>query len=61
MAARQSAAEAKRGGGESGWMERGKSEGFASSIGDVTAAEGATVMHSGITKAIGLTSERSVS
>jgi len=42
-------------------MERGKSKGFASSIGDVIASDGAVPIDTGSTKAIGLTSERSVS
>jgi len=42
-------------------MERGKSEGFANSISDLIAADGPTVMDRGNTKAIGLTSDRSVS
>ncbi len=42
-------------------MERGKSKGFANSIGEVTAADGATVMDRGNMKATGVTSERSES
>jgi hypothetical protein len=61
MAALQAAAEMKRGGGEIGSMERGKSKGFANSIGDVTAADVATVMDGGNTKATGVTSDRSES
>jgi len=60
-AALQAAAEMNRGGGERGSMERGKSKGFANSIGEVTAADGATVMDRGNMKATGVTSERSES
>lgn len=61
MAARQAAAERKRGGGERGSMERGKSKGFANSIGDLIAADAATATDGGSTKAIEVTSERSES
>ena len=61
MAARQAAAETNRGGGERGSMERGKSKGFANSIGDLIAADAATATHEGSTKAIEVTSERSES
>ena len=61
MAARQAAAETNRGGGERGSMERGKSKGFANSIGDLIAADAATATDGGSTKAIEVTSERSVS
>ncbi len=40
-------------------MERGKSKGFANSIGDSTAARAATVTDGGSTKAIEVTRERS--
>jgi hypothetical protein len=60
-AARQAAAEMKRGGGEIGSMERGESMVFASSTGEVTAADGAAATAVGNTKAIGVTSERSES
>jgi len=60
-AARQAAAETKRGGGERGSMEHGKSKGFANSIGDSIAADAATATHGGSTKAIEETSERSES
>ncbi len=61
MAARQAAAETNRGGGESGSMERGKSKGFANSIGDLIAVDAATATDGGSTKAIEVTSERSES
>ena len=60
-AARQAAAETERGGGERGSMERGKSKGFANSIGDFIAADAATAAGGGSTKAIEVTSERSES
>jgi hypothetical protein len=61
MAARQPAAETKRGGGESGSMERRKSKGFANSIGESIAIDAATATDGGSTKAIEVTSERSES
>lgn len=61
MAARQAAAETNRGGGERGSMERGKSKGFVNSMGDLIAADAATATDRGSTKAIEVTSERSVS
>jgi hypothetical protein len=42
-------------------MERGKSEGFANSMGDLTATAPTTVGDGGNTKAIEVTSERSES
>src|SRR5882762_3750978 len=60
-AARQAAAETKRGGGERGSMERRKSKGFANSIGDLIAAEAGTATDGGSTKAIEVTTERSES
>lgn len=42
-------------------MERGKSKGFANSMGDLTPADGAAAMDGGNTKAIGVTRERSES
>jgi len=61
MAARQAAAETNRGGGERGSMERGKSKGFANSIGDLIAADEASTTDGGSTKAIEVTIERSES
>lgn len=61
MAALYAAVETKRGGGESGSVERGKTEGFANWIGDLTAPASAFTTGRGRTKTIGLTSERSVS
>jgi len=58
-AARQAAAETKRGGGAIGSMERGKSEGFANSIGDSIAGAAAMATDGGSTKAIEVTSEPS--
>jgi len=51
MAARQAAAEMKRGGGERGSMERGKFRGFANSIGDVIATHGVAATVGGSTNA----------
>jgi len=42
-------------------MERGKSKGFANSIGDLIAVAAATATEGGSTKAIEVTSERSES
>ncbi len=61
MAALQAAAEMKRGGGERGSLERGKCKGFANSIGDLIATDGAAAMDGGSTKAIEGNSERSES
>lgn len=60
-AARQAAAETKRGGGERGSMERGKSKGLANLIGDSIAAGAATATDGGSMKAIEAASERSES
>ena len=60
-AARQTAAETERGGGESGSMERGKSKGFVNSNGDLIAAAASTATDGGSRKAIEVTSERSES
>src|SRR5260370_18931116 len=60
-AAPQAAAETKRGGGERGSRERGKSEGFENVIGDLIAAPGVAVTDAGSTKAIEVNSERSES
>jgi hypothetical protein len=59
--ARQAAAETSRGGGERGSMERGKSKGFANSIGDSIAAAAAAATDWGSTKTIEAASERSES
>jgi hypothetical protein len=61
MAARQAAAETKRGGGERGSTERGKSSAIADSIGEIIAAGAATATGWGSTKAIEVVSERSES
>jgi hypothetical protein len=58
---RQAVAEMNRGGGERGSMERGKSKGFANSIGDLIAVASAATAERGSTKAIEATSERSES
>jgi hypothetical protein len=60
-AARQAAAETKRGGGESGSMERRKFTGFANSMGEVIIADGAAATTGGSTKAIEVNRERSES
>src|SRR5713226_9717291 len=56
-AARQTAAEPKRGGGERGSLERGRSKGLVHSIGDLIAAEAGAATDGGSTKAIEVTSE----
>jgi hypothetical protein len=61
MAARQAAAEVKRGGGESGSMERGKSKALADATGEMIGASAATPTGCGSTKAMELASERSES
>jgi hypothetical protein len=60
-AARYAAAETKRGGGETGSRERGKSNGFANSIGDLMAVTVAAAMGGGSTKATEVSNERSES
>ncbi len=55
------AAETERGGGERGSIERGKSEAFASSMGELIAAATSTATDAGSTKAIEATSQRSES
>ena len=60
-AALQAAAKMKRGGGEIGSRERGKSNGFANSIGDVMAVTVAAAIGGGSTKATAVSNERSES
>jgi hypothetical protein len=59
--ARQPTAETKRGGGDSGSMKRGKSKGFANSIGELMAATVAVATGGGNKKAIEVSNERSES
>ena len=59
--ARQAGAGIKRGGGERGSMQRGKSKGFVNSIGDLTAVASAAAAEGGSTKVIEAISERSES
>lgn len=51
----------KRGGGETGSRERGKSDGLANSIGDVMAVTVVAAIGGGSTKATEVSSERSES
>lgn len=55
------AAERKRGGGERGSMERGKSKGFTNVIGDLVAMVMLAAGDGGSTKVIEASSERSES
>jgi len=61
MAAPQAVVETKRGGGERGSMERGKFRGFANSIGDVIATDGAAARDGVSTNVNEETRERSES
>jgi hypothetical protein len=61
MAARQAAAETKRGGGARGSMERRKFAGFANSMGEMIVTDGAAATSAGSTKAIEVNRERSES
>jgi hypothetical protein len=60
-AAPQAAAITKRGGGETGSRERGRSNSFANSIGDLMATTVAAAMGGGSTKATEVSSARSES